>query len=145
MRRSSPERCGPPEANPTAASLILHPFFFTTYTGPTMFNKGQLAGLMKQAQAMQDNLKKAQDELAHIEVEGESGAGLVKVLMTCKHDVKRITIDPSLLADDKDMLEDLVAAAFNAAVRKAEETSEQKMGKLTAGMPGLPPGMKLPF
>ena len=102
-----------------------------------MFNKGQLAGLMKQAQAMQDNLKKAQEELAHIEVEGESGAGLVKVLMTCKHDVKRITIDPSLLADDKDMLEDLVAAAFNAAVRKAEEVSEQKMGKLTAG---LPPG-----
>ena len=110
-----------------------------------MFNKGQLAGLMKQAQAMQDNLKKAQEELATIEVEGESGAGLVKVVMTCKHDVKRITIDPSLLADDKDMLEDLVAAAFNAAVRKAEETSEQKMGKLTAGMPGLPPGMKLPF
>ncbi|MEQ1660743.1 MAG: YbaB/EbfC family nucleoid-associated protein, partial [Hylemonella sp.] len=70
-----------------------------------MFNKGQLAGLMKQAQAMQDNLKKAQDELAFIEVTGESGAGLVKVLMTCKHDVKRITIDPSLLADDKDMLE----------------------------------------
>ena len=110
-----------------------------------MFNKGQLAGLMKRAQAMQDNLKKAQEELATIEVEGESGAGLVKVVMTCKHDVKRITIDPSLLADDKDMLEDLVAAAFNAAVRKAEETSEQKMGKLTAGMPGLPPGMKLPF
>ncbi len=109
-----------------------------------MFNKGQLAGLMKQAQAMQDNLKKAQEELATIEVDGESGAGLVKVVMTCKHDVKRIDIDPSLLADDKDMLEDLVAAAFNAAVRKAEETSEQKMGKLTAGMPGLPPGMKLP-
>ena len=107
-----------------------------------MFNKGQLAGLMKQAQAMQDNLKKAQDELAFIEVEGESGAGLVKVVMTCKHDVKRITIDPSLLAEDKDMLEDLVAAAFNAAVRKAEETSAEKMGKLTAGMPGLPGGMK---
>ena len=110
-----------------------------------MFNKGQLAGLMKQAQAMQDNLKKAQDELAFIEVEGESGAGLVKVLMTCKHDVKRITIDPSLLAEDKDMLEDLVAAAFNAAVRKAEETSQEKMGKLTQGMPGLPGGMKFPF
>jgi DNA-binding YbaB/EbfC family protein len=111
----------------------------------TMFNKGQLAGLMKQAQAMQDNLKKAQDELAFIEVEGESGAGLVKVVMTCKHDVKRITIDPSLLAEDKDMLEDLVAAAFNAAVRKAEETSSEKMGKLTQGMPGLPGGMKFPF
>jgi len=76
---------------------------------------------------------------------GESGAGLVKVVMTCKHDVKRITIDPSLLADDKDMLEDLVAAAFNAAVRKAEETSAEKMGKITAGMPGLPGGMKFPF
>jgi hypothetical protein len=107
-----------------------------------MFNKGQLSGLMKQAQAMQDNLKKAQDELAHIEVTGESGSGLVKVLMSCKHDVKRVTIDPSLLADDKDMLEDLVAAAFNDAVRKAAETSEAKMSKLTAG---LPPGMKLPF
>ncbi len=107
-----------------------------------MFNKGQLAGLMKQAQAMQDNLKKAQDELGLSEVTGESGAGLVKVLMTCKHEVRRVTIDPSLLADDKDMLEDLVAAAFNAAVHQAEEVSQQKMGKLTAG---LPPGMKLPF
>jgi DNA-binding YbaB/EbfC family protein len=104
-----------------------------------MFNKGQLAGLMKQAQAMQDNLKKAQEELASVEVTGESGAGMVKVLMTCKHDVRRVTIDPSLLA------EDIVAAAFNAAVRKAEETSNEKMGKLTAGMPGLPGGMKFPF
>ena len=110
-----------------------------------MFNKGALAGLMKQAQAMQENLKKAQEELGNVEVTGEAGAGLVKVLMTCKHEVKRITIDPSLLADDKDMLEDLVAAAFNAASRKAEETSQERMGKLTAGMPGLPPGMKLPF
>ena len=107
-----------------------------------MFNKGQLAGLMKQAQAMQDNLKKAQDELAFVEVEGASGGGMVKVLMTCKHAVKRVTIDPSLLADDKDMIEDLVAAAFNDAVRKAAETSEAKMSKLTAG---LPPGLKLPF
>lgn len=107
-----------------------------------MFNKGQLAGLMKQAQAMQDNIKKTQDELATIEVTGESGSGLVKVLMTCKHDVKRVSIDASLLSDDKDMLEDLVAAAFNDAVRMAEEVSQQKMGKLTAG---LPPGMKLPF
>ena len=110
-----------------------------------MFNKGQLAGLMKQAQAMQDNLKKAQEELGRIEVTGESGAGLVKVTMTCKHDVKRVSIDPSLLADDKEMLEDLVAAAFNAAVRRAEDVSEEKMGKLGAGMPGLPGGMKLPF
>ena len=85
--------------------------------------KGQLAGLMKQAQAMQDNLKKAQEELANIEVEGQSGAGLVKVVMTCKNEVRRVTIDPSLLADDKDMLEDLVAAAFNDAVRRAEATS----------------------
>lgn len=106
--------------------------------------KGQLAGLMKQAQAMQDNLKRAQDELAQLEVEGQSGAGLVKVVMTCKHDVKRVTIDPSLLADDKDMLEDLVAAAVNDAVRRAEQVSQEKMGKLTAGLP-LPPGMKLPF
>ena len=106
--------------------------------------KGQLAGLMKQAQAMQDNMKRAQDELALLEVEGQSGAGLVKVTMSCKHDVKRIHIDPSLLADDKDMLEDLVAAAFNDGVRRAEEVSGEKMGKLTAGMP-LPPGMKLPF
>jgi len=106
--------------------------------------KGQLAGLMKQAQAMQDNMKRAQEELAQMEVEGQSGAGLVKVTMTCKHDVKRIAIDPSLLAEDKDMLEDLVAAAFNDAVRRAEEVSAEKMGKLTAGLP-LPPGMKLPF
>ena len=106
--------------------------------------KNQLAGLMKQAQAMQENMKRAQDELALMEVEGVSGAGLVKVTMTCKHDVKRITIDPSLLADDKDMLEDMVAAAFNDGVRRAEEVSAEKMGKLTAGMP-MPPGMKFPF
>ena len=106
--------------------------------------KGQLAGLMKQAQAMQDNLRKAQEELATLEVEGQSGAGLVKVVMTCRNDVRRVSIDPSLLADDKDMLEDLVAAAFNDAVRRAAATSEEKMGKLTAGMP-LPPGMKFPF
>ncbi len=106
--------------------------------------KNQMAGLMKQAQQMQENLKRAQDELALIEVEGQSGAGLVKVVMTCKNDVKRVTIDPSLLADDKDMLEDLVAAAFNDAVRRAEATSSEKMGKLTAGMP-MPPGMKFPF
>jgi len=110
-----------------------------------MFNKGQLAGLMKQAQAMQDNLKKAQDELGTMEVTGESGAGLVKVTMTCKHEVRRVAIDPSLLAEDKDMLEDLVAAAFNAALRKAEDTSSEKPGKITAGMPGLPGGMKFPF
>ena len=106
--------------------------------------KNQIAGLMKQAQQMQDNLRKAQEELAQIEVEGQSGAGLVKVTMTCKHDVKRVVIDPSLLADDKDMLEDLVAAAFNDGLRRAEEISQEKMGKLSAGMP-LPPGMKFPF
>ena len=100
--------------------------------------KNQLAGLMKQAQQMQDNLKKAQEELARTEVEGQSGAGLVKVLMTCRHDVKRVSIDPSLLGDDKDMLEDLVAAAFNDGIRRAEATSQEKMGKLTAGMPQIP-------
>ena len=109
-----------------------------------MINKGQLAGLMKQAQQMQDNMKKMQEQLGTIEVEGQSGAGLVKVTMTCKHDVKRISIDPSLLADDKDMLEDLVAAAVNDAVRKVETTTQEKMSGFTAGM-GLPPGMKLPF
>jgi len=106
--------------------------------------KNQIAGLMKQAQAMQDNLKKAQEELGNIEVEGQSGAGLVKVTMTCKHEVKRVAIDPSLLADDKDMLEDLVAAAFNDGLRRAEQVSQEKMSKVTAGMP-LPPGMKFPF
>jgi nucleoid-associated protein EbfC len=106
--------------------------------------KGQLAGLMKQAQTMQDNLKRAQDELATIEVQGQSGAGLVKVTMTCKHDVKRVEIDPSLLADDKEMLEDLVAAAFNDGLRRAEAVSEEKMGKLTGGL-SLPGGMKFPF
>ena len=106
--------------------------------------KGQIAGLMKQAQTMQDNMKKMQEQLALIEVEGQSGAGMVKIVMTCKNDVKRVSIDPSLLADDKDMLEDLVAAAFNDAVRKAEATSSEKMAGVTAGMP-LPPGFKLPF
>ncbi len=106
--------------------------------------KNQLAGMMKQVQQMQDNVKKVQDSLATIEVEGQSGAGLVKVTMTCKNDVKRVVIDPSLFGEDKDMLEDLVAAAFNDAVRKAEATSSEKMAAVTAGMP-LPPGMKLPF
>lgn len=106
--------------------------------------KNQLAGLMKQAQKMQDDMKKAQDELASIEVEGQAGAGLVKVTMTCKHDVKRVVIDPSLLADDKDMLEDLVAAAMNDAVRRAEAMSNEKMGGLTAGM-NMPAGFKMPF
>ena len=108
-----------------------------------MFNKGQLAGLMKQAQAMQDNLKKAQDELANVEVTAESGAGLVKVTMTCKHDVRRIAIDPSVM-DDKEMLEDLVAAAVNDAVRRVESTTQEKMSGFTAGL-NLPPGFKMPF
>jgi DNA-binding YbaB/EbfC family protein len=106
--------------------------------------KQQLAGLMKQAQQMQDHMRKLQEELAQIEVEGQSGAGLVKVTMTCKHDVKRVSIDSSLVGDDKDMLEDLVAAAVNDAVRKVETTVQEKMASVTAGMP-LPPGMKLPF
>ena len=106
--------------------------------------KNQLAGLMKQAQAMQENMKQAQDAIAVMEIEGVSGAGMVKVLMTGRHDVKRVTIDPSLLGEDKDMLEDLVAAAINDAVRKVEIASQEKMAGLTAGMP-LPPGFKLPF
>jgi nucleoid-associated protein EbfC len=109
-----------------------------------MINKGQIAGLMKQAQQMQENMRKMQEQLAAIEVEGQAGAGLVKVVMTCKHDVKRVSIDPSLLADDKDMLEDLVAAAVNDAVRRVEATVQEKMAGVTAGLP-MPPGMKLPF
>mgnify|MGYP001427133728 CR=1 FL=1 len=107
-----------------------------------MMNKGQLAGLMKQAQQMQDNMRKMQEQLATIEVEGQSGAGMVKVVMTCRHDVKRVSIDPSLLGDDKDMLEDLVAAAVNDAVRRVEATVQERMAGVTAGLP-LPPGMKL--
>src|SRR3954452_8155393 len=106
--------------------------------------KNQLAGLMKQAQQMQENMKRMQEELASIEVEGQSGAGMVKVVMTCRHDVKRVSIDDSLLKDDKDMLEDLVAAAMNDAVRRAEATTQEKMGGMTAGM-GLPAGFKMPF
>jgi len=106
--------------------------------------KGQLAGLMKQAQQMQENMRKMQEQLASVEVEGQSGAGLVKVVMTCKHDVKRVSIDPSLLSDDKDMLEDLVAAAVNDAVRRVETTTQEKLGSLASGM-GLPPGFKMPF
>ncbi|MEP6942467.1 MAG: YbaB/EbfC family nucleoid-associated protein [Betaproteobacteria bacterium] len=106
--------------------------------------KNQLAGLMKQAQAMQDNMKKAQDEIAAMEVEGASGAGLVKVTMTGRHDVKRVSIDASLITEDKDVLEDLVAAAVNDAVRKVEAASQEKMSGMTAGLP-LPPGFKLPF
>jgi len=106
--------------------------------------KNQLAGLMKQAQQMQENMERAQEELARIEVEGQSGAGLVKVVMTCRHDVKRVSIDPSLVGEDKDMLEDLVAAAINDAVRRVETTAQEKMRGFTAGM-ALPPGFKLPF
>ena len=106
--------------------------------------KGQLAGLMKQAQQMQENLKKAQEEIAGMEVEGQAGAGMVKVVMTGRHDVKRVSIDPSLMSDDKEMLEDLIAAAVNDAVRRVEAATQEKMGGLTSG-PGLPPGMKLPF
>jgi len=106
--------------------------------------KNQLADLMKQAQAMQDNVKKAQEAIAALEVEGQAGAGLVKVVMTGRHDVKRVTIDPTLLGEDKDMLEDLVAAAVNDAVRKIETASQQKMTAVAGGL-GLPPGFKLPF
>ena len=104
-----------------------------------MIPKGGLGALMKQAQQMQDNMKKAQEELARTEVEGQSGAGLVKATITCKYQVKKISIDPSLLGEDKDMLEDLVMAAMNDAVAKADAATQAKMGGLTAGM-NLPPG-----
>ena len=106
--------------------------------------KGQIAGLMRQAQQMQENMKKAQEALADVMVEGAAGGGLVTVSMNCRNDVKRVTIDPTLLEEDKDMLEDLVAAAFNDALRKAEATTQEKMSSVTAGLP-LPPGMKFPF
>lgn len=106
--------------------------------------KNQLAGLMQQAQKMQENVKRLQDELAGVEVEGQSGAGLVKVTITCKFNARRVVIDPSLLTDDRDMLEDLIVAAFNDAVRRAEEVSQERMAAITAGMP-LPPGFKMPF
>lgn len=106
--------------------------------------KGGIGNLMKQAQLMQENMKRAQEQLAQIEVEGQAGSGMVKVLMTCKHEVRRVSIDPGVLGDDRDMLEDLIAAAFNDAARRVEATIQEKMAGVTAGMP-LPPGMKLPF
>ena len=106
--------------------------------------KGGLGGLMKQAQMMQENMKKLQEQLGTMEVEGQAGGGKVKVTMTCKHEVKRVAIAPELAADDREMLEDLVTLAVNDAVRQVEATVQEKMGAVTAGMP-LPPGMKLPF
>lgn len=106
--------------------------------------KGQLAGLMKQAQQMQENLKKVQEEIAGMEIEGQSGAGMVKVVMTGRHDVKRVIIDPELMSEEKEMLEDLLAAAVNDAVRRVEAATQEKMASVTSGLP-LPPGMKLPF
>ncbi len=106
--------------------------------------KGGLGNLMKQAQQMQENMKRAQEELGKVEVEGQSASGLVKITMTCRHEVRRVNIDDSLLQDDKELLEDLIATAFNDAARKAEATSQERMSSLTAGLP-IPPGMKLPF
>ena len=106
--------------------------------------KGNIGQLMKQAQMMQDNMRRMQEELATLEVEGQSGAGMVKVQMTCKYEVKRVTVDPSLVGEDREMLEDLVAAAFNDASRRVESTVAEKMSGMTAGL-GLPAGFKLPF
>lgn len=106
--------------------------------------KGGLGNLMKQAQAMQENLRKAQEELAGIEVNGSSGGGMVKVIMTCRHDIKKVEIDNTMMnEDDKEVLEDLVAAAVNDAVRKVEQTTQEKMAGLTGGM--NIPGLNLPF
>ncbi|MDZ7753161.1 MAG: YbaB/EbfC family nucleoid-associated protein [Gammaproteobacteria bacterium] len=106
--------------------------------------KGGLGNLMKQAQQMQENLQKAQEELVNVEVTGQSGGGMVAVVMNGRHDVKRVTIDPALMGDDKEMLEDLVAAAVNDAVRKVETAVQEHMAEVTSGL-NLPPGMKLPF
>ncbi|MFF7707789.1 YbaB/EbfC family nucleoid-associated protein [Pseudomonas sp. NPDC007930] len=106
--------------------------------------KGGMAGLMKQAQQMQEKMAKMQEELANAEVTGEAGAGLVSVVMTGRHEIKRVNLDASLMQEDKDVLEDLIAAAVNAAVRKIEQNSQDKMSGMTAGMQ-LPPGFKMPF
>jgi nucleoid-associated protein EbfC len=106
--------------------------------------KGGIGDIMKQAQQVQENLQKTQEEIANTEVSGESGAGMVKVVMTGRHDVKRVEIDPSLMQDDKEMLEDLIAAAVNDANRRVEKLSQDKMSNLTSGL-NLPAGMKLPF
>ena len=106
--------------------------------------KGGIGNLMKQAQLVQENMKKLQEQLAIMEIEGQAGSGLVKIVMTGRHEVKRVTIDPKLLAEDKDLLEDLVAAAVNDAARRIEATTQEKMAAATAGLP-LPSGMKLPF
>jgi DNA-binding YbaB/EbfC family protein len=103
-----------------------------------------LSQLMRQAQEMQENMRKAQDELAAIDVEGAAGGGMVKITMSCKHEVRRVAIEDSLIGEDKEMLEDLIAAAFNDANRKVEQTVQEKLGSLTGGL-ALPPGMKLPF
>lgn len=106
--------------------------------------KGGMGNLMKQAQAMQENMQRMQEEVARMEVEGQSGGGLVKVTLTGKHEARRVTIDPSLLEDDKEMLEDLIAAAINDATRRIEQEQQEKMSGMTAGM-NLPPGFKMPF
>ncbi|WP_446812157.1 YbaB/EbfC family nucleoid-associated protein [Methylomonas sp. 2BW1-5-20] len=106
--------------------------------------KNALAGIMQQAQKMQDNLKKAQEELGAMEVRGESGGGLVTIVMTGKREVRKVSIDPSLVGDDKDMLEDLVAAAINDAVHKVGKMKKEKMADVTAGIP-IPPGFQMPF
>ena len=106
--------------------------------------KGGIGQLMKQAQEMQANMKKAQEEMASLTVTGESGAGIVRITMTCQHQVQSLEIDESLVGDDKEMLEDLVVAAFNDALRKVENTVKEKYAGMASGM-GLPPGMKLPF
>lgn len=106
--------------------------------------KNALAGIMQQAQKMQDNFKKAQEELGNMEVLGESGGGLISIVMTGKREARKVSIDPSLLAEDKDMLEDLVAAAINDAVHKVNKMKKEKMADVTAGIP-VPPGFQMPF
>ena len=106
--------------------------------------KGGLGNLMKQAQLVQDNMKKLQEQLAVMEIEGQAASGKVRIVMTGRHEVKRVTIDSALLSDDREMLEDLIAVAFNDAVRRVDAFTQEKMAGATAGLP-LPPGLKLPF
>ena len=106
--------------------------------------RGNIGQLMKQAQQMQENMRRMQEQLASLEVEGQAGSGLVKVVMTCKHEVRRVSVDASLAGEDREMLEDLMTAAFNDAARRVEATVSEKMSGMTAGL-GLPPGFKMPF
>lgn len=129
---------------PNTQLITINSLFFKMTNNKENLMKGGLSNLMKQAQQIQENFQKAQEELTNLEVTGEAGGGMVKILMTGRHDVRRVNIEPSLLNEDREMLEDLVAAAINDAVRKVEAQTQEKMAGMANGL-SLPGGMKLPF